>query len=235
MTLKEFLNNLTFEQTVVRAGIVLSLGIVMAGATIHVKQKIEVNVACAEEVSVQNWQIKSRITTSGEVSEDTIEKICEIIQTQVPDEAWNYLCNTGGKVVVVEGSDIKGYILENYVCEDAKKVEKNIHGYCPQFRDDMTNVLQKVDVVVASEHLDSLLHEFCHVVDYTNDYSRSWRFKKIYENADGGTIFTKEDDREYYMEKPSEFFAETARMYITGELNGVDAELEAYLSGILGD
>lgn len=205
----------------------MSMIIAKTGMDYH---NVEVN--CATEVSTENWEIKSHITTSGNVSEYTIKKVCKIIKTKVPSEAWNYLANSGGRIIVVEGDDIKDYILSHYNCEEAREVETNILGYAPYFKNE-DNVLKKVDVVIASDCLDSLEHEFYHVLDYSHGYSDTEEFQRLYKNADGERIFPDEADREYYMSQATEFFAETAKMYMNDELTGKYPELEKYFEKIL--
>ena len=205
----------------------MSMIIAKTGMDYH---NVEVN--CATEVSTENWEIKSHITTSGNVSEHTIKKVCEIIKTKVPSEAWNYLANSGGRIIVVEGDDIKDYILSHYTCKKAKEVENAIRGYCPYYKN-KNGILKKVDIVIASDCLESLEHEFYHALDYSHNYSDKEEFKKLYENADGIVIFKNESARDYYMGDIEEFFAETARMFANGELTGKYPVLEEYFSNIL--
>lgn len=210
----------------------ISIGVVMMEAGTQAYERETVRYNCIKEVSNENWEIKSHITTSGNVSDETIEKVCSIIKTKVKREAYNYLANSGGRIIIVEGSDIKEYILSHYSCEKAHEVKTNIRGYCPYFKD-KNDILQKVDVIIASDCLDSLEHEFNHVLDYSHGYSDTEEFQRLYKNADGERIFPDEADREYYMSQATEFFAECATMYMNNELTGKYPELEKYFSSIL--
>lgn len=213
----------------------ISLGMIMVNAGMEAHERQNIEIYCATEVSTANWQIKSHIVTSGEISEDTIEKICEIIQNDVPAEAYNYLCNSGGKIVVVEGDDIKEYILSHYNCEKAGEVKKNIYGYAPYYKDN-DGILQKADVVIAADCLDSLQHEFYHVLDYSHGYSSSKEFQEIFAHAEeiSEKVFDTEGDKKYYSSQATEFFAEMSVRYVNGELDGVSSELVEYLSGVIG-
>lgn len=210
----------------------ISIGVVMMEAGTQAYERETVRYNCIKEVSNENWEIKSHITTSGNVSDETIEKVCSIIKTKVKREAYNYLANSGGRIIIVEGSDIKEYILSHYSCEKAREVKTAIMGYAPYFKND-DGILQKVDVIIASDCLDSLEHEFNHVLDYSHNYSSSAEFQKLYENTDGSMIFPDEQDRAYYMGQATEFFAECATMYMNNELTGKYPELEKYFSSIL--
>lgn len=226
---------MTLNQKLIASVMIISMGMVAVNAGMEAYERHDIKVSCAKQVSVENWQIKAHITTSGEVSEDTIEKICEIIQTKVPSEAWNYLCNSGGKIVVVEDDDIKSYILENYNCEKASEVEEDIRGYCPYFKD-IDGILQKVDVVIAADCLDSLEHEFYHALDYSHGYSSSKEFQEIYADAKdiSQKVFDTQKAIEYYSGEATEFFAEMSVLYSHGELDGVHPKLEQYLSEVIG-
>lgn len=79
----------------------LSLTIVMTGCAFSGYRQNNVEIYCSTQVSIENWQVKAHIVRSGEVSEDTIEKVTEIIQTKVPQEAWNFLANSGGKYLLL--------------------------------------------------------------------------------------------------------------------------------------
>lgn len=221
----------------------ISLAMIMTKTGMEIEKHNQISVNCAVQVSAENWEIKSHILTSGNIEDDTIEKICSIIQEQVPDEAWNYLCNSGGKLVVVEGNDVKDYVFANYNCSTKDKTEeevrkalegKTIKGYCPYFKDKF-GVLEKTDVIIAEDCLDSLLHEFCHVLDYSHDYSKSEEFKEIYKRADEivDKLSMDKDDKKYYSSSETEFFAEMSARYIENSLQGVDTELENYLADIL--
>lgn len=220
------------SKTIIVNVMAISIGVIMMEAGVQTYERGVVKYNCIKEVSNENWEIKSHITTSGNVSDETIEKVCSIIKTKVKREAYNYLANSGGKIVIVEGDDIKEYILSHYSCEKAREVKTNIRGYAPYFKNE-DNVLKKVDVVIASDCLDSLEHEFNHVLDYSHGYSDTKEFQRLYKNADGERIFPDEADREYYMGQTTEFFAECATMYMNNELTGKYPELEKYFSSIL--
>lgn len=227
----------TINRTLARVVLVLSIGLVVAatakkGMLSHEYKQIKVNYAT--EVSTENWEVKAHIVTSGNVSENTIKKVCDIIKNDIHSEAWNYLVNSGGKLIIVEGDDIKDYILENYNCEEARKIDEKIYGYCPQFADN-NDILQKVDVVIAADELSSLKHEFFHAFDYSHGYSSTEEFKSIYANAKDvcEQLFKTQKAIDYYSGNIQEYFAEMARMYTDGELNGVDPELENYLASVL--
>lgn len=219
--------------------LIISLPMIIAYKIIQAVETEELQDKCLTKVSKDTAKIKECIITSGEISEDTIKEVCKIIQTQVPDEAWNYLVNSGGKLILVEGNDIKDYVLENY--GDEAREYKKITGYCPydyrikQLWGINVGVLQKVDVIIAQDCLKGLVHEFCHVFDYSYDYSKTKEFQSFYDNADKilKKVFQDEEKVSYYARNHKEFFAELSAQYIKGNLNGVDSELEDYLSKIL--
>lgn len=230
-----------YKKGFMKAILAISLGIVILNGLSSYRNYIVQNeqqvmsVNYATEVSTENWEIKSHIVTSGNVSEDTIQKVCEIVKNDVQQEAWNFLCNSGGKLIIVEGNDIRQYVIENYDTDGkAEKVKSKIKGYCPYFYE--WDTLQKVDIVIGADCLDSLSHEFYHAFDYIHGYSSSEEFQKLFENAE--TICRKiyPDDEiaiEYYSGQATEYFAEMASLYSDGLLNGVDEELEHYLEGVL--
>lgn len=217
----------------------ISIGIVITGCASAVVSGYQAGdnqtkIYCQQQVSVENWEIRGKIVTSGVVSDETIDKVVSIIQNDVSQEAWNYLNNSGGKLVIVEGSNIRGYITENYAVDTSVlEDDAEIFGYCPKFINDVGD-LEKVDVVVASECLGSLQHEFCHVLDYSHNYSNSKEFQKIYQRVEsiGNMIFSTEGEVDYYSSNEAEFFAETAKRYVNGDIIGVDAELEAFMSEV---
>ena len=142
--------------------LMISLLMIIAYKIIEIVAAEELQDKCLAKVSKDTAKIKECITTSGEVSEDTINNVCKIVQTQVPDEAWNYLVNSGGKLIIVEGNDIKDYVLKNY--GDEAREYKKITGYCPyeyrikQLWGINVGVLQKVDVVIAQDCLYWIIH-----------------------------------------------------------------------------
>lgn len=219
--------------------LIISLPMIIAYKIIEIVSAEELQDKCLAKVSKDTAKIKECITTSGEISEDTINKVCKIIQTQVPDEAWNYLVNSGGKLIIVEGNDIKDYVLENYGGEAAEY--KKITGYCPyeyrikQLWGMNVGVLQKADVIIAQDCLKGLVHEFCHVLDYSHEYSKTEKFQSFYQDADEilQKVFQDDEKVSYYTRNSEEFFAEMSAQYIKGNLNGVDSELEDYLSKII--
>lgn len=224
------------KKSVVASVMALSLGIIMTGCCYSGYQAgaNQTQVYCQQMTSTENWQIKGKVTTVGNVSEDTLEKICTIIQDDVHQESWNYLNNSGGKLVVVEGHNIRGYITANYSVDtsDLKDTDE-ILGYCPKFYNSVGDI-ERLDVVIASEALSSLQHEFNHVLDYTHNYSSTKEFKAIYKRADSicRQIFDYERANEYYSGDIQEFFAEMGNQYQLGTLDGVDADLEAFMSEV---
>lgn len=219
--------------------LIISLPMIIAYKIIQAVETEELQDKCLTKVSKDTAKIKECIITSGEISEDTIKEVCKIIQTQVPDETWNYLVNSGGKLILVEGNDIKDYVLEHY--GDEAREYKKITGYCPyDYRIKHlwginVGVLQKVDVIIAQDCLKGLVHEFCHVFDYSHDYSKTKEFQSFYDHADKvlKKVFQDKEKVSYYARNHKEFFAELSAQYIKGNLNGVDSELEDYLSKIL--
>lgn len=87
-------------KTVVTGVMAISIGMVMMNAGTQVYERGIIKYNCMKEVSNENCEIKSYITTSGKVSEETIEKVCSIIQTKVKSEALNYLVNSGGNAAL---------------------------------------------------------------------------------------------------------------------------------------
>lgn len=219
--------------------LMISLPMMIAYKIIEIVAAEELQDKCLAKVSKDTEKIKECITTSGEVSEDTIKKVCKIVQTQVPDEAWNYLVNSGGKLIIVEGNDIKEYVLENYGDEAGEY--KKITGYCPyeyrikQLWGINVGVLQKVDVIIAQDCLKGLVHEFCHVLDYSHEYSKTEEFQSFYQDADKilQKVFQDAAKVSYYTRNSKEFFAEMSAQYIKSNLNRVDSELEDYLAEII--
>lgn len=45
----------------------------------------------------------------GDMSDETVSEYVNIVKTQVPQTAFNYLVNSGGKVYLVEGDDVSDY------------------------------------------------------------------------------------------------------------------------------
>ena len=217
------------------AVILMTLGMVMVDTGMKIDARKNNVYKYSTYASCENWQIKSCISTVGEVSDETIEKICEIIKNDVQEEAWNYLYNSGGKIIVIEGDDIKDYAKEKYNA-DVSDIEENIKGYCPYHRDD-NNIVYKTDIVIASECLESLRHEFYHVIDYSHEYSSKKEFLKLYEDAENISrqVFSTEKAIEYYSSRPQEYFAEMCVRYENGELCGISSELEAYLASVTGN
>lgn len=215
---------------------ILSMSLINFGVDELHKLQDELKTKCSIEVSTEKWKINRSIMTVGNVSGDTIEEICEIIQNEVPSEAWNFVSNSGGRIIVLEDSDIRDYIVKEYKC-DVSEVpeEKPIKGYCPYFEDEV-GILQKVDIVISADGVkDSLLHEFCHALDYSHDYRNDREFKKIYKRADEilNKLDIPQDKKDYYSSKSTEFFAEMCARYIEGDLVGIDSKLEKYMESIV--
>lgn len=221
------------------AAVVVTMSLTMiitAGGYLTARSENELNVKCATEVSTEKWEINRHITTFGNVNGDAVEKVCEIIKTQVPSEAWNFLVNSGGQIIIVEGNDIKEFIVDRYKCDVSKiKEGDDIQGYCHKFND-INAFLSKVDIVIASECIqDSLLHEFCHALDYSHNYSQTDKFLKIFNNADEimNILNLSDKAKAYYGGDIEEFYAEMMSLYLSGEIVGVDITLETYLQSTI--
>lgn len=220
------------SKSIVKCVMVMSLSMVLLSA--HSGVTDTVANKCGKQASTENWRMSFHIQTEGNVPKEKVDTVCEIIRTKVSSEAWNFLVNSGGVIKIVEGDDIKDYIIKEYNCEEAKEVEEKIFGYCMGF-DNEEGVLDRINIIVASEKLYAIEHEFFHALDYTHKYSKTEQFKALYENATSltETLFKKEGVREHYMSNIEEFFAQTAKMYVNGELTGKYPELEKYYSNLL--
>lgn len=72
-------------------------------------------------------------------------------------------------------------------------------------------------------------------MDYSHEYSKTEEFQSFYQDADKilQKVFQDEEKVSYYTRNSKEFFAEMSAQYIKGNLNGVNSELEDYLSKII--
>ena len=55
------------------------------------------------------------INIIGDVSDETVSKFVDIVDTQVPQAAFNFLVNSGGSILIVEGNNVARYTNDNAV------------------------------------------------------------------------------------------------------------------------
>lgn len=232
--------NRDFAKKIMLASLGLISGAVVCisavGVVHNIEMKEQIRSYCQQDIGMETWYIKARIQTVGEVSPEKVTEAADIIRLYVPTAAWNYLNATGGRLVIVEGDDVLGYVLDNYNTSVEHLKGKKALGYTAKICD-INGDLERVDVIMASEGLTALLHEFGHVVDYTYNYSSSKEFSRIFGRAEGICRKLYKDDIAvaYFSERPTEFFAEMLEQYQFGTLDGVDEDLEVFLSHVHDD
>ena len=177
----------------------------------------------------------------GDVSDESISEYVDIVKTQVPQEAFNYLINSGGRINLVDSDDVSGYGEEEvvaYAPESWSAAGSTLSGDTSLFE---TKVVTSAEIFIASDKVDSTLHEFMHVLDCCQGYlSQSAGFQQIYQNIDEYQVFnvkmqdysldyTSQDY--YYLGSEYECFAEIMARYVQGDIS--DEGLQGYCKGVV--
>ena len=177
----------------------------------------------------------------GDVSDEIISEYINIVKTQVPQAAFNYLVNSGGRINLVEGNDVSEYGTEEAVAyspESWGTAGVTLTKHTSLFD---TEVVTSAEIVIAADKVDCTLHEFMHVFDCCQGYvSQSAGFQQIYQNIDDYHVFdvsrqdysldyTSQDF--YYIGSEYECFAEILSRYIEGSIT--DEGLQGYCKGVI--
>lgn len=165
----------------------------------------------------------------GDVSDESISEYVDIVKTQVPQEAFNYLVNSGGRINLVEGDDVSDYGEEEAVAyspDSWSAAGSTLSGDTSLFG---TEVVTSTEIFIAADKVDCTLHEFMHVFDCSQGYlSQSSGFQQIYQNIDEYQVFdvkmqdysldyTSQDF--YYLGSEYECFAEIMARYVQGDIS----------------
>lgn len=177
----------------------------------------------------------------GDVSAETISEYVNIVKTQVPQAAFNYLVNSGGKIHIVATDDVSDYGDEEAVAYSPESwgtagvtLTKNISLFD-------TRVVTSAEIFIAADKVDCTLHEFMHVLDCCQGYvSQSAGFRQIYQNIDEYQVFDVkmqdysleyESQDFYYIGSEYECFAEIMSRYIEGSVS--DKGLQRYCKEVI--
>lgn len=214
--------------------------IVMTHNITHYNQSINIRDAnCTHHVD--KALVLDYTNIIGDVSDEIISEYVNIVKTQVPQAAFNYLVNSGGRINLVEGDDVSEYGTEEAVAyspESWGTAGVTLTKHTSLFD---TEVVTSAEIVIAADKVDCTLHEFMHVFDCSQGYvSQSAGFQQIYQNIDKYHVFdvsrqdysldyTSQDF--YYLGSEYECFAEIMSRYIEGSIT--DEGLQRYCKEVI--
>lgn len=177
----------------------------------------------------------------GDVSEEVVQEFVNTVATQVPQAAFNFLVNSGGKVYLVEGADVSDYRKGESVAYSPDNWATAGTTWVKTIRFFHKETITSTNIYVAADKIDSTLHEFMHVFDCSMGYvSQSDEFRQIFKNIDEYHVFdvNREDysleytsQDFYYLGSAYECFAEIMARYVTGSIS--DERLQEYCKGVL--
>ena len=177
----------------------------------------------------------------GDVSDESISEYVDIVKTQVPQEAFNYLVNSGGRINLVDSDDVSDYGEEEAVAyspDSWSAAGSTLSGDTSLFE---TKVVTSAEIFIAADKVDCTLHEFMHILDCCQGYlSQSAGFQQIYQNIDEYQVFdvkmqdysldyTSQDF--YYLGSEYECFAEIMARYVQGDIS--DEGLQGYCKEVI--
>ena len=177
----------------------------------------------------------------GDVSDETVSEYVDIVKTQVPQEAFNYLVNSGGRINLLEGDDVSDYGEEEAVAYSPDSWSAAGDTSCKYTSLFGTEVVTSTEIFIAADKVDCTLHEFMHVLDCCQGYlSQSAGFQQIYQNIDEYQVFdvkmqdysldyTSQDY--YYLGSEYECFAEIMARYVQGDIS--DEGLQRYCKAVI--